>query len=165
MDDGPGDRRTDRAERLIKASPSTIYAALLDPEAVAAWLPPEGMEGQVLAFEPRPGGSFRMALIYEAPDDATRGKTSARADVVSGRFVVLEADRRVVQETQFQSDDPAFAGTMRITWALDTTPDGTCVSVTCQNVPEGISKEDHDVGLSSTLANLARLTEQGNRDA
>lgn len=48
----PGDRRTDRAERLIKASPSTIYAALIEPGAVAAWLPPEGMKGQALAFEP-----------------------------------------------------------------------------------------------------------------
>lgn len=71
----------------------------------------------------------------------------------------LEADRRVVQETEFQSDDPALAGTMRLIWALDPMPDGTRVSVTCENVPEGISKEDHDAGLRSTLANLASFTE------
>lgn len=100
-----------------------------------------------------------MALICEAPDDTTRGRTSDQTDVVSGRFVVLEADRRVVQETEFQSDDPAFAGTMRLIWALDPMPDGTRVSVTCENVPEGISKEDHDAGLRSTRANLAGFTE------
>lgn len=74
MTDTPRNRRTDRAERLIKASPSSIYAALVNPDAVAVWLPPEGMKGQVLAFEPRVGGAFRMALIYEASDDTTRGK-------------------------------------------------------------------------------------------
>lgn len=118
------------------------------------------MKGQVLAFEPHAGGAFRMALIYEAPDDTTQGKTSDQTDVVSGHFVALEPDRRVVQETAFQSDDPAFAGVMRITWALEPVPDGTRVSVTCENVPEGISKEDHDAGLRSTLANLASFTEQ-----
>ncbi|MEI3854084.1 MULTISPECIES: SRPBCC domain-containing protein [unclassified Ensifer] len=160
MTDASRDRRTDRAERLIKASPRTIYAALIVPAAVAVWLPPEGMKGQVLAFEPRAGGAFRMALIYEAPDDMARGKTSEDTDIVSGHFVALEPDRRVVQETEFQSDDPAFAGVMRITWALEPVADGTHVSVTCENVPEGISKEDHDAGLRSTLANFASFTEQ-----
>jgi uncharacterized protein YndB with AHSA1/START domain len=160
MTDASNGRRTDRAERLIKASPSAVYAALIDPAAVAVWLPPEGMKGQVHAFEPRAGGVFRMTLIYETPDGRTQGKSSEDADVVSGRFVALDPDRRVVQETEFQSDDPAFAGTMRITWALEPAADGTRVSVTCENVPEGISKEDHDAGLHSTLANLAVLTEQ-----
>ncbi len=122
MTDASRDRRTDRADRLIKASPRTIYAALVDAAAVAVWLPPDGMKGQVLAFEPHAGGAFRMALIYEAPDDTTQGKTSDQTDVVSGHFVALEPDRRVVQETAFQSDDPAFAGVMRITWALEPVP-------------------------------------------
>jgi len=160
MTDTPKGRRTDRAECLIQALPSKIYAALVDPAAVAVWLPPEGMKGQVHAFEPHVGGAFHMELIYEAPDDRTQGKSSEDADIVSGRFVVLEPDRCVVQETEFQSDDPAFAGTMRITWALELVADGTRVSVTCENVPEGISKEDHDAGLRSTLANLAGFTEQ-----
>lgn len=164
MADTPAGGRTDHAERLIRAPASTIYAALIDPNAVTAWLPPEGMKGLVLAFEPWAGGSFRMALTYAAPDETTHGKTSDDTDVVSGRFVLLEADRRVVQETQFQSDDPALAGTMRLIWALDPVLDGTHVSITCENVPEGISREDHDAGLSSTLANLAHFTEQGNRD-
>ncbi len=160
MTDASNDRRTDRAERLIKASPSAVYAALIDPAAVAVWLPPEGMKGQVHAFEPHVGGVFRMKLIYEAPDDRTQGKSSEDADIVSGRFVALEPDRCVVQETEFQSDDPAFAGTMRITWALEPVADGTRVSVTCENVPDGISRVDHDAGLRSTLANLASFMEQ-----
>ncbi|MBK5565746.1 SRPBCC domain-containing protein [Ensifer sp. SSB1] len=160
MTDASDGRRIDRAERLIKAPPSVIYAALIDPVAVAVWLPPEGMKGQVRTFEPHVGGLFRMELIYDAPDDRTQGKSSEDTDIVSGRFVALEQDRCVVQETEFQSDDPAVAGTMRITWALEPLADGTHVRVTCENVPEGISKEDHDAGLRSTLAKLAGFTEQ-----
>ncbi|MET3549076.1 hypothetical protein ABID47_005708 [Paenibacillus favisporus] len=34
------------------------------------------------------------------------------------------------------------------------------VTIVCENVPAGIRKEDHDVGLRSTLENLALYTEQ-----
>lgn len=34
--------RRDTASRLVKASPSAVYAAFVASEAVAQWLPPEG---------------------------------------------------------------------------------------------------------------------------
>ncbi|MDK1384071.1 hypothetical protein QN224_01465 [Sinorhizobium sp. 8-89] len=79
--------RTDTASRVVKASPLAIYRALLDPAAVAVWLPPDGMRGEIERFEPREGGVYRMALIYEQPNHAPRGKTSAATDIVEGRFV------------------------------------------------------------------------------
>ncbi|NRP71978.1 hypothetical protein ILFOPFJJ_02872 [Ensifer psoraleae] len=151
--------RTDTASRVVKASPLAIYRALLDPAAVAVWLPPDGMQGEIERFEPREGGVYRMALIYEEPNRAPRGKTSAANDIVEGRFVQLIPGKRVVQQAEFESNEPAFAGTMTITWTLSAVPDGTVVTVTCENVPEGISQQDHDAGLGSTLANLAAFTE------
>lgn len=35
--------RTDTASRVIAASVETVYAALVDPEALIVWLPPHGM--------------------------------------------------------------------------------------------------------------------------
>ncbi|MDK1384072.1 SRPBCC domain-containing protein [Sinorhizobium sp. 8-89] len=64
-----------------------------------------------------------------------------------------------MQQAEFESNEPAFAGTMTITWTLSAVPDGTVVTVTCENVPEGILQQDHDAGLGSTLANLAAFTE------
>lgn len=150
--------RTDSASRLIKAAPQTVYRALLDPTAVAAWLPPEGMTAEIYSFEPRQGGRYRMALIYEMPDHRTPGKTSENADVVEGRFVELILNKRITQQVAFESDDPAFARTMTITWTLAPDPDGTLVTVICENVPSGILREDHEAGLRSTLANLAAFT-------
>ena len=53
--------RTDRAARSMAAPPALVYRAFPESEAVAAWLPPKGMEASVSAFEPQPGSVFRIA--------------------------------------------------------------------------------------------------------
>jgi len=150
--------RTDAASRLITASPAAIYRALLDPEALTAWLPPAGMSGRALRFEPWEGGCYRIALFYEkAAAPGGSGKSSASSDIGTGRFLALEPDRRVVQSATFESEDPVFAGEMIVTWSLEPAPGGTLVTVTAENVPAGISAEDHAAGLASSLGNLAGL--------
>jgi uncharacterized protein YndB with AHSA1/START domain len=144
---------------MIKASPHAIYRALMDPAALAAWRPPEGMKGEILAFDGREGGRYRMSLTYIGTENGVRGKTSEHADVVEGRFLELVPERRVVEVVEFDSDDPAFAGAMTITTALAAVPGGTEVTIRCENVPDGIRPEDHQEGLASTLANLAAFTE------
>ncbi|WP_082145228.1 SRPBCC family protein [Microvirga massiliensis] len=141
------------------ASPQTIYRAFLDPEALVSWLPPEGMKGHIDVFDPREGGTYRMSLTHEGSDHSTPGKTSEHSDVVRGRFVELVPDERIVQLVEFDSDDPAFAGAMTMTWTLAAVPGGTNVTILCENVPEGIRQEDHDAGLRSTLENLAAFIE------
>jgi uncharacterized protein YndB with AHSA1/START domain len=99
-----------------------------------------------------------MVLTYERAGH-TPGKSSEHSDVVEGRFVELVPNVRVVQEIDFESDDPAFAGTMRMIWSLVPVAGGTEVAIACENVPEGVSKEDHAVGLKSSLENLAAFVE------
>lgn len=48
---------------------------------------------------------------------------------------------------------------MMMTWNLAAAPEGTLVTIVCENVPEGIRKEDHDEGLRSSLENLAEYVE------
>lgn len=154
-----GRRRTDSAARVIAASPDVIYRAFLDPDAWVKWLPPEGMTGHVYQFEPRPGGIYKMALTYRGADWASRGKTSEGTDMVMGRFLELIPNEQVVHLVTFESEDPIFAGEMRMSWKLSSVPGGTKVTITCENVPEGIRQEDHDAGLQSTLKNLANFLE------
>jgi uncharacterized protein YndB with AHSA1/START domain len=151
--------RTDSASRLIVASPDRVYEALVDPEALATWLPPEGMTGRFERFDARPGGSYRLVLTYAEPA-AGRGKATANSDVVDARFLDLVPGKRVVQAVDFISDDPANAGTMTMTWELTVVDDGTLVNIRAENVPAGISAEDHAVGLASSLANLAAHLER-----
>ena len=151
--------RVDSASRIIRASPQTIYQAFLDPLAVAKWRPPTGMKAEILAFEPREDGTFRMALTYTGSDHAVPGKSSEHVDVVQGRFLKLVPNERVVELVEFESDDPGFAGAMTITTILTAVSGGTKVTMLCENVPPGIRTSDHEAGMTSTLENLAAFTE------
>lgn len=155
----PSATRTDTASRTIRASPGAIYRAFVAPTSLAVWLPPEGMTARIERFEPHIGGSYRIVLTYDDPGDATPGKATEDSDVAEGRFVALVPGERIVWEVAFPSEDPAFAGTMTMSWRLKEVRDGTEVTILCENVPAGIRKEDHDVGLRSTLENLAHFVE------
>lgn len=141
------------------ASPAVIYAALLDPDAVVRWRPPVGMRAEVHAFDAREGGGFRLTFTYT--EHAAVGKTSEHADVFEARFVELVPDARVVERIDFVSEDPAFSGPMTVVTSLTPVAGGTEVTITCKDVPSGIRHQDHQVGLRSTLANLAAYTESG----
>ncbi|MPZ53842.1 MAG: ATPase [Acidimicrobiia bacterium] len=151
--------RTDTASRVIAASPEHVYEAFVDPEALVEWLPPDGMTGSFEHFDPRPGGSYRMILTYEDVSTSP-GKSTENSDIVEARIVELVPDVRVVQAIDFVSDDPSFAGTMTMAWEVAADDDGTLVTFRADNVPSGISAEDHAAGLASSLANLAAYTEK-----
>lgn len=150
--------RTDTASRVIAAPPQRVFAALIDRDALEAWLPPGGMTGRFERFDPRPGGSYRLVLTYLEPD-ASSGKATADSDVVDVRYLDIVPGERVVQAVDFVSDDPAFSGTMTMTWAVTEASGGTRVDITAKDVPDGISAEDHAAGLASSLSNLARYLE------
>ena len=150
--------RTDTTARTIAASPHAIYQALIDPVVLIRWLPPTGMTGHIDTFEPHPGGRYRMTLTYDDP--TISGKSGNNSDTVEGRFVELVHDQRVIQQFDFASDDPAFAGTMTMAWSLAAVSGGTEVTIRCDNVPEGIARHDHIDGMNASLANLAALLEE-----
>lgn len=152
--------RTDIATRLIHATPEALYRAFLDPEAPIAWLPPQGVSGRVLLFEPWQGGRYRIELTLEGEGHKAAGKTTERTDATHGTFLELVPGERIVQTVEFDSADPAFAGTMAMTRSLEPAAGGTDVTVSAANVPSGISAEDHRAGLASSLDNLARLLER-----
>jgi uncharacterized protein YndB with AHSA1/START domain len=152
------EHRIDRAVMVIAASPERLYGAFIDAAALGQWPPPQGARGVIEAFEPRPGGVFRMTLVFESP--GVSGKTTRNTDVVNGRFLELVPNERVALAITFVSDDPAFAGTMTMTWAF--APEdggGTRVTITAVDVPPGILPEDHEQGMASSLANLAAHVE------
>ena len=95
-----------------------------------------------------------MILTYDDPPGGA-AKSSADSDIVEARFVDIVRNDRVVQAVDFVSNDPAHAGTMTMTWAVYATDDGTLVEFTADDVPDGISAEDHSAGMTSSLENLS----------
>lgn len=151
--------RVDRASREMAAPAERIYQALTSRDAVQTWLPPAGARGVVHEFEPRVGGAFRLTLVFDTPGETGARKSSSNTDVVNGEFLDLVSNRQVRQRFTFNSEDPALAGAMVMTWTLTPAMGGTHVTVSAESVPVGISPHDHEVGMASSLANLARYVE------
>ena len=62
-----------------------------------------------------------------------------------------------MQAVDFVSDDPRFAGTMTMTWAVSEAGDGTRVDIRADDVPDGISAEDHAAGHAVVARQPRRL--------
>ena len=69
--------RTDSASRVVAAPLDRVYAAFVDPDALAVWLPPQGMAARFERFDPRPGGSYRLAGIFAFGDVPFAGSLGA----------------------------------------------------------------------------------------
>jgi len=150
--------RLDRAARDVAAAPDVVYTAFLDGEALASWLPPTGMTGELSDVDAREGGGFTMTLTYGDGGDG-RGKTTADTDVTRVEITELEPARRIVWAVEFDTDYPAHAGRMTMTWTLTPRDAGTRVAIDATDVPPGIDPEDHQQGLDASLANLAAYVE------
>jgi uncharacterized protein YndB with AHSA1/START domain len=117
------------------------------------------MTGRFERFDARTGGSYRLVLTY-ADASGSPGKAAPDSDVVEARFVDIVPGARVVQAVDFVSDDPSYAGTMTMTWEVTAVDSGTRVEIRAEDVPDGISAEDHAAGLASSLANLAAYLQE-----
>jgi uncharacterized protein YndB with AHSA1/START domain len=104
-------------QRLLAASPAKVFAAFSDQMLVAQWLRPStDVKLTVLAYDFRPGGTYRFA--YEVSADQRM--------VVGGIFRAIEAPALIV-----------------FTWLIEP-PDehaGLHSEVTVQLVPRGSSTE------------------------
>jgi uncharacterized protein YndB with AHSA1/START domain len=142
----------------MEAPVDRVFAALVDRLALEAWLPPGDMTGRFERFDPTPGGSYRLVLTYRDAA-SSQGKTSADSDIVEARYIDIVSNDRVVQAVDFVSDAPEFAGTMTMTWTVQDDAGATLVEIVAEDVPDGISAEDHAAGLTSSLDNLAAFVE------
>jgi uncharacterized protein YndB with AHSA1/START domain len=148
-----------QVSQLIKAPRPAVYRALLDPAAVAKWRVPTGMSGHVHEFDAREGGTLRVSLTYEVPDNT--GKSTAHTDSYHGKFVKIVPDQQVVEAIEFETDDPTLRGAMTMTTTLTDVDGGTEVVIVHDGIPDAIPAEDNEMGTRIALANLARLVELG----
>jgi uncharacterized protein YndB with AHSA1/START domain len=145
-----------RTSGVVPAAPDRVWRAFMDPDEMLAWLPPARMTGLIHRFDPRVGGGYDISLYYPQAERTHRGKTSAKEDRVHVRFVALDEPHRIVQAVTFESDDPAFAGEMKITILLEPAADGTRVDMLHENLPPGLRPEDDAEGSRISLDQLRR---------
>ena len=148
-----------RNSKFIKATPEALYRAFTDPTALAAWLAPGDMTGEVHSFDNRVGGGYQMSLYYPSSEKTFRGKTREREDRYTARFVELTPPRRIVEAITFDAVDPAFSGEMIMVVTFEAEDGGTTVSILFKDIPSGIRPEDNEAGTQLSLEKLARYME------
>lgn len=144
---------------FVVAPPDRVYRACTDPAALAVWRVPGDMTARIDAFDLQVGGGYRMTLIYPDAAGDSPGKTSAREDRYSARFVELSPPSRIVEAIVFDTDSAAFAGELVMTTTLASHAGGTEVTIAYQGLPSGIRPEDNEAGTRSSLEKLKRYVE------
>lgn len=152
-------RASTRNSIFIKAPREALYRAFTDPAALAVWLAPGEMTGEVHSFDYKVGGGYQMSLYYPSSENSSVGKTSDREDRYTARFVELTPPTRIVEAITFDSFDPAFSGEMTMVVTFEGEDGGTRVSILFEDIPSGIRPEDNEAGTRSTLEKLARYIE------
>lgn len=154
-----GNERYEQAiTRVMHASAAAIYRAVTDPDLLVQWQAPGEMTARIAPFAD--GSGYTMILRYPETEGAV-GKSGDREDRYTARYLVRETDRRVVAAIAFETDDPAFSGTMIFTIVLDAESTGTRVTMAYRDLPPGIRPEDNALGTRLSLAKLAALVERG----
>jgi uncharacterized protein YndB with AHSA1/START domain len=139
---------TVRLHRVLKAPPSRVYKAFLDPDAMAKWLPPHGFTGKVHELDPRVGGSYKMSFT-----NFTTGKSHS----FGGTYLELVPGERLKYIDRF--DDPGLPGEMHVTIELRPVACGTEVSIVQEGIPAAIPVEFCYLGWQESLLLLAHVVE------
>jgi len=148
--------QTTQNSKLIKASPETIYKALTDPSAIEVWQVPGDMTGKIHYFDLKQNGGYSMSLFYPETEEKMKGKTSAKEDRFTSKFIELSPYKKIIQAIKFDSLDPAFANEMIMEITMQPVDDRTKVTFLFKNLPEGINPSDNEAGTISSLEKLAK---------
>jgi Activator of Hsp90 ATPase homolog 1-like protein len=89
-----------------------------------------------------------VAAEYRSPTNTLRIHRAARPPRTptpsKEKFVELVPSAKIVEVVEFESQDPAFRGEMRLTVTLADVDEGTEVAMFFENIPEGIRLEDNE---------------------
>jgi uncharacterized protein YndB with AHSA1/START domain len=139
---------TVKLHRVFRCPPERLYRAMLDPDAMAKWLPPHGFTGKVHSIDPKVGGGYKMSFT---------NFTTGQSHAFGGQYVELVPGERISYTDRF--DDPNLSGEMRTTASLKKVPSGTELSVVQEGIPAAIPTDACYLGWQQSLALLGLLVE------
>ena len=143
-----------RIERVYKASPARIFAALTDPDIIVKWWGPEGYGSDWAEIDLRPGGAWRVQM--RSLEDDYEG-------VMEGTFLEVAPPHRLVFRTDKHCNgapqifDASAMPPTEVTIELQDLGNGeTRLVLTQVGFTEALAAELHEHGWSQALDKLAR---------
>jgi uncharacterized protein YndB with AHSA1/START domain len=139
---------TVRLHRVIATKPEKVYRAFIEADALAKWLPPNGLACIVHQFDAKVGGTFRMSF---------RNFTTGNSHSFGGEYIELVPHERLRYTDKF--DDPNLPGQIQVTVTLRKVSLGTELNIVQEGLPDAIPLEACYLGWQESLRNLAKLVE------
>ncbi|HVY18025.1 MAG TPA: SRPBCC family protein [Rhodopila sp.] len=139
---------TIKLHRVLRTTPTTLYRAFLDADAMVKWLPPNGYTGKVHRMDLRVGGGYAMSFTNFA---------TGQAHSWTGVYRDLQEGQRIQYSATF--DDPGMSGEMVTTVSLRAVSVGTELTVVQEGIPDLIPPEACYLGWQESLILLGRLVE------
>src|SRR3569832_422506 len=139
---------TIRLHRVLRATPERIYRAFLDADALAKWLPPNGLTGKVHHMDVRVGGTFKMSFT---------NFTTGQRHSFGGEYLELIPKERVCYTDKF--DDPNLPWVMKTTVTLKPESCGVEMNVVQEGITEANLVEACYLGWQESLVLLTKLVE------
>ena len=130
--------------RRFDAAPSRVFAALSEPEKIAAWMHPRNGSMTFDAHEFRVGGEFRFTLI---------GQESTH--VMRGRFLEIDPPQRLAYTMVWENGVYAEIETT-VEIDLQANGEGTDLTLTQRRFNTVGMRDDHNGGWSDCFDHLAR---------
>jgi uncharacterized protein YndB with AHSA1/START domain len=133
-----------KVERLIPASPETVFRAITTPDLFARWMGPDGSSTRVDTMNPVAGGALAFTVSMPDGSEAT----------LRGIYRDLDPPRRIVHTWADAGDGASDVST--VTYELEPNGEGTRLVLTHVGVPAE-DLERVDGGWGHVLDNLVRF--------
>lgn len=139
---------TIKLHRVLRATPEKVYRAVLDPDALVKWNPPNGFTAKVHHLDAKVGGTFKMSFT---------NFSTGKSHTFGGKYLELTPHERIRVTDVF--DDPNLPGEMQTTYALKQVSCGTELTIVQEGLPDAIPPEACYLGWQESLILLAKIVE------
>jgi len=140
-----------RMSRVLRASPATVFQALIRPELLQRWMCPQTFTVDKVEADARPGGRFH--IVMRGPDGSVYP--------ASGIYAEVRAPEMVAFSWIWEGDHEMAGVETNIRIELSARGEHTFLLMTHFGLPTDISRTSHRGGWTGALTNLERLFEPG----
>ena len=131
-------------KRRLNATPAKVYSAWTEPEKLARWMGPEGVEVKHAEADVRVGGRYRIVMLSPDCEDHD----------VGGVYREVVPDEKLVFTWAWKSTPEQES---LVTVALKTDGDGTLLTLMHEQFVDETVRDHHKVGWSGALEKLERF--------
>jgi len=129
--------------RRFSAPPGQLFGAWTEPEIIAQWMGPKGVDTRVDTHDFRVGGYFRFVLASGESEHVARGT-----------FLAIDPPRRLVFTWSWEEGVYADIET-EIEVEFEATGEGTLLTLTQRRFTSEEMRDDHNRGWTGGLDELA----------